>query len=38
VSLHAMMIAIPTLQRSRPLKARIAAAHAALDPTAAQLR
>ena len=37
VSLHAMTIAIPTLHRSHPLKARIAAAHAALDPTAAQL-
>jgi len=37
VTLHAMSIAIPALQRSHPLKARIAAAHAALDPTAAQL-
>jgi len=34
VALHAMTIAIPTLQRSHPLKARIAAAHVALDPTA----
>jgi len=37
VTLHAVAIAIPTLQRSHPLKARIAAAHVALDPTAAQL-
>ena len=37
VTLHTMAIAIPTLQRSHPFKARIAAAHAALDPTAAQL-
>jgi hypothetical protein len=37
VTLHAMAIAIPTLQRSHPLKARIAAVHAALDPTAVQL-
>jgi len=37
VSLHAMTIAIPTLHRSHPFKARIAAVHAALAPTAAQL-
>jgi hypothetical protein len=37
IALHAMMIALPNLQRSRGWKARIAAAHAALDPTAAQL-
>jgi len=37
VTLHAMTIAIPTLQRSHPLKGRIAAVHAALNPTAAQL-
>jgi hypothetical protein len=37
VTLHAMSIAIPALQRSHPLKARIAAAHAALGRTAAQL-
>jgi hypothetical protein len=32
VSLHAMMIAIPTLQRNYPLKQHVAALHAALDP------
>jgi hypothetical protein len=37
VTLHAMTMAIPTLQRSHPLKGRIAAVRAALNPTAAQL-
>jgi hypothetical protein len=37
VTLHAMAIAIPTLQRSHPLETRIAAAHFALYPTAPQL-
>ena len=37
VSLHAMTIAIPTLQRNYPLKQHVAALHATLDPTAAQL-
>ena len=32
-----MTIAIPTLQRNYPLKQRLAAVHAALKPTAAQL-
>lgn len=37
VTLHAMMFALPKLQRNYRLKARIAAAHAAINPTAAQL-
>src|SRR4051794_40795694 len=37
VTLHAMMFAIPTLQRNHRWKARITAAHAAIDPNAAQL-
>jgi hypothetical protein len=37
VTLHAVMFAIPTLQRNHRWKERIAAAHAAIDPTAAQL-
>jgi hypothetical protein len=37
VTLHAMMFAMPTLQRNHSWKARIAAANAAINPTAAQL-
>jgi hypothetical protein len=37
ITLHAMMFALPKLQRNYRLKARIAAAHAAINPTAAQL-
>jgi hypothetical protein len=37
VTLHAMMFAIPALQRNHSWKSRIAVAHAAIDPTAAQL-
>jgi phosphotransacetylase len=37
VTLHAMAMAIPALQRNQRWKARIAAARVALDPTAAQL-
>ena len=37
VTLHAMMFAMPTLQRNRSWKTRIAAAHARINPTAAQL-
>jgi hypothetical protein len=37
VTLHAMMFAIPDLQRSHRWKARIAAALTAINPTAAQL-
>jgi hypothetical protein len=37
VTLHAMVIAIPALQRSHPLKARIAAIREELRPTAEEL-
>jgi hypothetical protein len=37
VTLHAVMFAIPTLQRNHSWKARIAAAHAAINPNASQL-
>ena len=37
VTLHAMTIAIPTLQRSHPLKARIAAIRGDLRPNEAEL-
>jgi hypothetical protein len=37
VTLHAVMFAILTLQRNQPWKARIAAAHATINPSAAQL-
>jgi hypothetical protein len=37
VTLHTMMFAIPSLQRNHRWKARIAAAHAAINPNAAQL-
>ena len=37
VTLHAMTIAIPTLQRSQPLKARTAVIRDELRPTAEEL-
>jgi hypothetical protein len=37
VTLHAMMFAIPSLQRNHGWKARIAGGHDAFNPTAAQL-
>jgi hypothetical protein len=37
VTLHALMFAIPNLQRNYSWKARVAAAHARINPTAAEL-